>query len=291
MPIRAALWFFLPLIFTCDVTFPDAGAAKMTIQELLARHLDSIGTPEARAAAKNVVGSGTSQVVFRIPGTGQLSGTGSVLSEGRMIRIEMVFAAQDYQSERLVFNGNNVDVGQIQILERSMLSDFVYHYGMGMLKEGLIGGAMTTAWAMLDVPGRQPKLDYSGLKKVGGKNMHELRYRPKKDPGDLQITLYFDPETFRHLYSQYRMVIRGGVGQRTRPTLADPGGTAPDDSFFKLEEWFEDFKTVDGLTSPHKYRIRFNREGPNPFLCEYGITLTRVLHNQTIDPKSFIIAK
>lgn len=289
---RTALVVSVSCLLAIPFITNGLGAAKLTVDELVARHLDSIGKTEARAGARNVVARGVSQVRFHVPGTGVLNGAAKVLSEGRSIRIAMAFASEDYQSEQLAFDGNKVDVGRVRNLERSTLSDFVYHYGTAMLKEGLMGGVMTTAWAMLDVAGRQPRLDYSGLKKIGGKSLHELKYRPKKDPGDLQVSLYFDPESFRHVYSQYRLVIRGGGGSRSIPTLTTPDYPQPaEDTFFKLEEWFDDFRTVDALTLPYAYRLRFSREGLQPYLCEYVITLNEILHNQTIDPTSFVIPK
>lgn len=89
-----ALWMFpaVPL---------DAKDAKMTASEVVAKHLDSIGTPEAIAAARSRAISGTAQVTFRLPNPGLLHGTSSVLSEGRRARIEMVFSKAAYPSEQL----------------------------------------------------------------------------------------------------------------------------------------------------------------------------------------------
>jgi len=207
------------------------------------------------------------------------------------VHIAMMFAAGDYEGERLAFDGRNVDVGQLRLRVRSILADFVYLHDV-LLKEGLVCGTMTTAWPFLDLAGRQPRLGYAGLRKVEGKRLHEVSYRAKRDAGDLQVALYFDPETFRHVYSEYQMVVRARVGQRSRPSSADPGVASPGelmDTFYKVEEWFDDFKTVDSLSLPHSYRLRFNREGPSSFLCDYGISLTQVLHNQPVDADTFVI--
>jgi hypothetical protein len=264
---------------------------KMKVEELVARHLSSIGTPEARATAKNRAGSGIAQVTFRMPKTGQLPGRSDVISDGRMMRIAMMFSSQDNQSEQLVFNGKAVDTSQLSLRLRSPLSAFVFDH-VALLQEGLMCGTMTTAWPLLDLAGRQPKLVYTGLKKLEGRQLHELTYRPKKDAGDLQIALYFDPETFRHVYSHYRLVERVGVGEYGRPTQANPAGANPGtDTFYRIEEWFDDFKMVDSLTLPHAYKLRFTREGSDPptYICEYSISLTQVLHNQAVDPKAFVI--
>jgi len=266
----------------------DAKEPKLNIEELVAKHLDSIGTPEARAAVKTRTTSGTAQVNFIMPKPGRLPGVGGILSDGKMMQIALQFG-QD-AGERFVFDGNRVDVGRLQLRVHTSLADFIYHYNV-MLKEGLMGGTLTTAWPFLDLAGRQPKLDYSGLKKVDGKQLHEVKYRPKKDAGDVQIALYFDPETFRHVYSEYRLVVRAmsrqGKDENGKP-LAD--FSAQDDSFYKIQEWFDEFGTVDSLNLPHTYKIAFSRRGPSQaIIFEYQLGLSQILHNQAIDQKAFLI--
>ncbi len=264
---------------------PPLGAIHPAIkpEELVAKHLSSIGSAEARSAVKNRVASGAAQVTFRLPTSGRLPGNGTILSDGGRVRIEMMFAALDYQSERLVFDGRSVDVGQLRLRVRSNLADFVYQYDV-LLKEGLMGGTMTTAWPLLDLAGRQPKLDYAGLRKVEGKQLHELRYRPRRGAWDLQIALFFDPQDFRHVLSQYRLVLRG------RMAAAPPDSTSQMDTFYRIDERFDDFRPVDALILPHAYQLVFNREGPGTgVLCEYRIALDRILHNQSIDADAFVI--
>ncbi len=268
---------------------PGSPAQKMTAEEVVAKHLMSIGPPEARAAAKNRTAAGTAEVVFHVPRTGRLPGRSEVISDTRMMRIGMIFASQENQSELFVFDGRSVDTNELAIRLRSPLALFVYDHRL-LLKEGLLCGTMTTAWPLLDLAGRQPTLKYTGLRKVNGVQLHELAYRAKRDAGDLQVFLYFSPENFRHVYSEYRLVERAGVGQYERPTQANPAGASPaTDTFYKIEEWFDDFRTVESLILPHSYRLRFTKEGSDPYICEYSISLTRVLHNQAVDPKVFTI--
>ncbi len=282
LPAVLLLTFYQPLA--------ESKEPKMKAEELVARHLDSIGTPEARTAARNRTSTGTAQVTFHMPAAGRLDGTGAILSDGRLVSISLMFASAEYQGERLVFDGKSVDVGQLQLRVRSHLSDFVYHYGV-LLKEGLMGGAVTTAWPLLDLQGRQPKLDYTGLKKIDGKQLHEIKYRARRDAGDVQVALYFDPETFRHVYSEYRLIVRANMVQGTNPggrSVADT--SSQNDVYYKLQEWFGDFRAVDSLTLPHSYRLSFSRQGPSQAaIFEYDITLTQMLHNREMDAKAFTI--
>ncbi len=271
-----ALWIFAAVPI-------GAKDDKLKAEAVVAKHLASMGTPEARAAARGRVISGTAQVTFRLPKPGGLSGTGSVLSEGRRTSIGMVFSNPEYPSEPLVYDGNKVTVGQVRPGQRSPLSEFIYHFDV-LMKEGLLGGAMTTAWALLDVPGRQPKLDYTGIKKYEGKQLHELKYRAKKGAGDLQISLYFEQETFRHLYTQIRLVQPAGMGGTPMESAQKR------DTFQTLVESFADFQTVDSLSLPQTYRLVQTIEAQSStVLLEYQIEGKQILHNQTLDPKLFVV--
>lgn len=235
------------------------------------KHLASIGTAEARAATRNRVVAGDADVVFRLGASGQLSGTGNFISEGRMIRLGMIFNGVEYPGESFAFDGKKVTVAQIQPGVRSRFGNFVLTYD-ALLKEGLLGGTLSTAWPLLDLAHRQPKLQYTGLKKIEGKQLHELKYEIKKGGTDLQVALYFDPESFRHVRSQYTL------------SLPEAMGGSPEVS--SLVETFDNFKEVDGLTLPHAYKIILQRSG---YLAEWNFVVTQVMHNQQIDPKWFVV--
>jgi len=256
---------------------------KMKPEELVAKHLDSIGTAEARAAVQNRVATGIGQVVFRLPTAGLKQGNADLTSEGKKLRISMIFNTNDYPMEQFFFDGNKVTVSQVQPGVRVYLASFVYQYDV-LMKEGLLGGSMSTAWCLLDVAGRQPKLEYTGLKKVNGKQAHELRYRAKKGGGDLTISLHFDPETFRHVHSEYRLV------QPANMANSPAASSGQSDTIFHIEETFTDFKTVDSLTLPHSWKLTFSREGMgSTILSEDDLGIAQILHNQTLDPKTFIV--
>jgi hypothetical protein len=257
--------------------------AKLKPEELVAKHLAALGTPEAIAAVKSRVLSGDATAIFRLGSQGQMSGPGNILSEGRRTRIAIKFQSVDYPGEQLAWDGSKVTVGILRPGRRSNLSSFVDDFDM-LLKEGLLGGELTTAWALLDVAGRSPKLDYSGVKKVEGKQLHELRYRARKGPGDLSVSLYFEPETFRHAASQYRLV-------QPAPMASSPGASSGQrDSIYTLVESFGDFKEVDGLILPHFYKLVFTIEGQSStYLADWVIKDAKVTHNVPIEAGVFSV--
>jgi len=272
----------LPILCLSAAGLP-AKDAKMKAEDVVTKHLASIGAPEARAAARNRVVSGSAQVIFRQGGQGQLPGKSNILSEGREVRYAMSFPALDYPGEQLAFDGEKVTVGQVRPGQRSPLSSFVYTYDV-ILKEGFLGGTLLTAWPLLDLTARQPKLDYTGLKKVGGKQLHEVKYKAKKGAGDLQVSLYFDAENFRHVRTQYRLLRPANMAGRPEDSSAQR------DTIYTLVEQFDNFKEVDGLTLPHACRLDFTIEGQSSTLMtEWDIAVAQIAHNQQIDPKHFSV--
>jgi hypothetical protein len=255
---------------------------KMKSDELLAKHLGALGTPEARAAIRSRAVRADAQASFRMGGAGLISGRGNILSEGRMLRIGMIFDSPNYSGEQLAYDGKDVSVGYIRPGERSPLSDLIYTQNY-IIKDGLFGGALSTAWPLLDLPASQARLDYNGIKKLEGKQRHEIQFKPKKG-GAFQILLYFDLDTFQHVRTTYRL---------TRPYLmgSRPGENAGGrDTIHLIIEEFEDFKTVDGLTLPQTYKISYTIEGTNvTSFTRWVMTVTQLAHNQQLDAKYFTL--
>jgi hypothetical protein len=183
-----------------------ARGEKIKPEELVAKHLASIGNPEARMAVRNRTIHGDADVVFRMGSSGQLIGKGHIATEGRMIRMGMMFNHPDYSGELIACNGKKVTVARMEPAARvfSPFAEFVLTFD-ALLKEGLLGGALSTAWPLLDLTHRQPRLKYMGLAKIEGKQLHELTYEMRGGNRDLLMALYFDPETYRHVRSQFRL--------------------------------------------------------------------------------------
>jgi hypothetical protein len=58
---------------------------------------------------------------------------------------------------------------------------------------------------------------------------------------------------------------------------------------YKIEERFSDFQTVEGLTLPTHYDLRYTLEGESGFTksVEWEVRALSILNNQSIDPRSF----
>ena len=99
----------------------------------------------------------------------------------------------------------------------------------------------------------------------------------------MQVLLYFDPETFRHTASIYKLA-------RTANMATDiTESPYQRDSYYKILEQFEDFRQVDGLTLPHTYRITFSVEGEPTIVQDWDIWIDEVRHNTPLQPDTFVV--
>jgi len=251
-------------------------------EELLMHHLDSIGSGQARSSAKTRVVQGTAAYRIVVGGGGRLEGKTGLVSEGRKLRYMVKFAQTDYRGENVAFNGDRISVSfSTSNQSRSAFAAFIAAQDV-ILRDGLLGGTLSTAWPLLDLEGRKAKLILEGLKKVDGRQLYQVRYEPAKR-ADAQITLYFEPDTFRHVKTVYATSIGNNVGgDITQSSKLQAERTT-------LEERFNDFKTVEGLTLPSHWNLQFTWELPSgtTSVTEWDLKEDQITNNMGLDPKNF----
>lgn len=280
---RAFAAFIVAFLFIAAArvaTVPVIAEQKMKPEEVIAKHLESIGTAEARAAARNRIIQGVSELTLKQGGTGNLVGSVLMASEGEKNLLMMAFERPDYPAEKIGYNGHKLSVKEIRPGVRTPLGEF-FRTHEEMFKEGLVGGTLSQSWPLLNVAGRAPKLEYGGTKKIDGRLAHELKYLPKNG-SSLKIKLYFDAETFRHIRTEYERVIAATMGARP----IDSGSRM--DTRYKVIEEYSDFKEENGLTLPHVYKFELHIASQNaPMLLDWVINLQKFSFNQTMSGREF----
>jgi len=263
-------------------------AADLNPEDIVARHLDSIGTTKARAASKTRVVQGQAEFKIRVGGGGSgLPGTSGLVSDGRKSVLLVKLSNSDYRGEQFVTNGDKVRIASTTANHRrSSLGEFVYSQDQ-IVSEGLMGGTLTTAWALLNLDTNKPKLSYNGEKKIGGGEAYEIGYHSKKKD-DLTIHLYFDKDTYRHVATTYSLTLASGLA----PIAGGSDITKSvmqKETRYTIEENFSDFKTAEGLTLPSKYVIHFTQELQNGTtqVYEWDIAADEFSNNVGLDPKNF----
>ncbi len=258
-------------------------AQKLKPEDIVTRHLESIGSAEARAAVKTRIISGTSQVVFRTTPVGQAVGRAVLASDGVKNLIGMSFPSPVYPREELGFNGSSFIAAYSTPGARSSLGSFLMTHDL-IFKQGLMGGTLSSAWPLLDLTARGARLEYAGTKKVDNRTLHELKYTPHKG-SDLKISLFFDEQSFQHVRTEYERVIAAPTGDRSYVA----GVTR--ETRYKMVEEFSAFRKEGLLTLPHTYKIQLAIDTPSgTFLADWTISLTQFVFNEPIDPNSFSIS-
>lgn len=255
-----------------------AAKDKPKPEEILAQHLSAIGTEQARAAAKNRIVEGKTHMRLLVGGAGESDGRAVVLSEGEKCRVGLLFDSRNYWGEQFLFDGRKADVGFIQPNVRSPMGSF-FLATEPIQREGLLGGTLSTAWPLLDLSARQAKLEYDGLKKLDGRELHQLSYKAKREQGELKIQLFFEQDTYRHVRTAYTITL-------TPRFIADSRSMGrQQETRFLVEETFSDFQVFDGLTLPTHWTLHFIATTASGSLSqEWASVFDKVRHNQTLDP-------
>ncbi len=259
-----------------------ANAQKLKAEDVVAKNLESIGTPEARAAAKSLIAVGNGTAKFLSNADLQSPGRIVIASEGTkfFFGINLESTTNRFADELYTFDGNTSSVGLPRQGNRSALGLFVQSNKM-TIEQGLLGGTLSTAWVIANISENKGKLSFDGLKKVEGKEAYVLGYS-KKGGGDVDVSLYFDKDTFRHIRTEYKRMSSAGIGLRPEDS------TKYDETRFKLVEEFGDFRAESGLTLPHTYRIVYSTSGQRGTTeIEWKFTLNEFSANQKLEPTTF----
>ncbi len=269
-------------LFAALLTLVSVCAAKDESQtnEFVKQHLNSIGTEQARAAVKNRVAQGTVtfEILNREPQTWE--GPATLVSEGDKLASLMKFPPTVFRTEWFVRDGKKTSVAPVVPGRWTEFGNFIKVHDE-IITEGLWGGTLSTGWALSHLDERRAKLQDRGVKKVDGVELHRIDYIPKKS-SDLEIQLYFEPGTFRHVMTVYLLTISAHSGHTVSESKNEQ------EMHYRLEERFGDFKSVDNLTLPAHWIIQFTYgEVSNAIIDQYDVTEKKISHNLTLDPKNF----
>ncbi len=277
-------------------------AGELKPEELVAKHLDSIGTPDARKAIKSRVAQGTAQYTILVGGAGTQEGKAALVSEQNKIHLLFKFPNNIYRGEQIVTDGSKIEVAATTAQKtRSPLGQYLYTQDIA-IRDGLLGGVLSTAWPLFDPDVHRAKLSYLGLKTIDGKQLHDLHYKPKKG-SDQEIDLFFEPDTFRHVLTIYKLSISqhlvspefqtssgAVIPSQTLGVSSDEAQSSQQaDTRYRVEERFSDFKTADGLTLPTHYELHFTNEQQSGRTAVYfwNVFFGEIMENPQLDPKNF----
>jgi len=258
---------------------PHTFGQKLKPEEIVAKHLDSIGTAEARAAVKNRMVVEMVTVTFVSQKNQKAEGRVVLVSTDAKNFFGMQLNSTDYAGEKFTFDGKKSFVGFANNGIRSVLGNFVLSNDW-IVEESLLGGTLAHSWALM--ASGKGKLSGGGTKKIDGKEVYVLGYS-RKGGSDIDVSLYFDKETFRHVRTEYKRTSSAVIG--TNPNQS----SGFSETRYRLAEDFGNFKTVNGLTLPHSYKVHYLASGQRGTSeVEWNFDLSEFAFNQNLDESTFV---
>jgi hypothetical protein len=224
---------------------------KITVEDLVSKHIDSIVTSKMDKTPLGRAGSGVAIRDVLLGGAGHREGKVSFVSKDSAFQLILDFNSAEYQGETYTWDGNNTRIGASGVDKFSALAQFIQMHDQ-IMREGLLGGTLNNGWALFTLSKHNPKLHYDGLKKFNGKPAHQVTYKPKKDDPDMTIRLFFEPDTFRHIGTSYEYESQVAAMAHNMP--------GSEKVLEHVEESFSDFKPEGGLTLPHHWQLRYMQE-------------------------------
>jgi hypothetical protein len=270
--------FLVVLLLNLSVFYIKAQDLKA--EEIISRHLDSIGTKEKRDEIKNRLAAGTSEFESKLPNR-KTGGKAIFVSDANNLFFVSSFNSKEYPFEKIGFFNGKANLPFVTSGARSPLGAFIADHNK-ILSDGLLTGSISGTWTLLNSQERKGTFDTAGTKKIGGRETYALNYFPKGiSSSEFTVKLFFDSQNFRHVRTEYR---------RTLAPKDQPFGTLGVQSGVKLSliEDFGDFKNAGSLTLPHTYKIHYTTDS-NSGTYEYiwGFKVSQYLFNQKLDPNFF----
>ncbi|HMT07673.1 MAG TPA: hypothetical protein PKA82_06685 [Pyrinomonadaceae bacterium] len=255
----------------------NISAQKLSAEDIIAKHLAAIGTAEKRAEVKTLIAAGASEFEASSPVV-KGGGKAIVVSDPNNLFFLISLNSKEYPFEKVGYFNGKVDLPFINSGKRSLLGTFLAEHSK-VLSDGLFGGVLSHRWSLAEK--ELPKLSAAGSKKIDDRKAYAIEYLSSDLGTDFTVRLYFDAETFHHVRSEYRREVVPNsprVGRQNQITNSE----------LTLTESFSEFKSVDGLTLPHRYSVTF-ASNSNTSVMEntWRILVQKYIVNQALAPDFF----
>jgi hypothetical protein len=253
-----------PTVLLVMIAISPLAPAKenAVLTDFVRQHLNAIGSEQARSALKNRVVKGSVAFHFVTGSPQRWGGDETFASTPDKIDLLMQFPPSVFLTEHIVRDGKKTSVAQTRPGRWSRFGLFVKVHNE-ILTEGLFGGTLSAAWPLIDLEKSAARLEDRGIKKIDGRELRRIDYIPKQMT-DLDIQLYFEPDTFRHVQTIYLL---------------------HEQPLDRIQEQFANFVPVEGLMLPTRWTIQL--ESRSGQFARFEIIQQKAVQNVTLDPGTF----
>lgn len=271
----------LPFILAalCTVVFAQdkdsSKPPKLTTDEILSKHLASVGTPEALQKIKSRILVGVGTFTTRLK-PGKIGGAAQFASDGDKMLLAIVLNSNDYPFEKFGFDGKDLTAATLPEGGYSPLGSYLKSY-KHLVKSGLLGGVLRCNVPLFK-SNVGTKFEAAGVSKIDDRYAYKVK-ASTPGMGDMEISLYFDAETFRHLRTVYFYRMTGVPRNPNAPIDL----TVPSGGDYTLTENFSNFTKVDDLILPLRYILEYTTN--NSLI--WTVNFTKAYNNQPIDATAF----
>jgi hypothetical protein len=262
----------LVVLFTVFAFSIPALAQNLSADEVMAKHLESVGTKEKRHSVTTLFAAGFSEFESKVP---EVKGGGKavVVSDPNNLFFVLSFNSRDYPFEKIGAFGKKISLPFISAGNRSLLGSFLTEHSK-VLSDNLFCGSMSLRWINHIALNRMKS---AGKKNLMGRQTYAIDVMPSGSGSDeFKVRIYLDAETFRHVRSEYHREGRVGrvmFGEQNQQAAAK----------VELIEDFTDFKDVEGLTLPHTYKITFlSNSTSRMYQNSWGVRVANYYINQKL---------
>ena len=248
-PISKNLFSIFLIQFLISAVFmATANADVLKLDEIIAKHLESIGPAVARDKVLNRMIVGTSQFESKLPNR-KTGGKFIIVSEASNLFFVSSFNSENYPFEKIGYFRGKINIPFVVVGTRSPLGVFINDHNRS-LSEGLFTGSMSGMWNLANPTLRKGQISAAPTKKIDGRKAYVLNYYEAGSSASFTTRIFIDAETFRHVKTEYRDVI--SPKEAKFGTLGQESGIET-----VLTESFGDFKNAGGLNLPHQYKVYY----------------------------------
>ena len=259
---------------------------KLKLDEIIAKHLDSIGTKEKRAEIIDQLI--LASVKYEKKGaTTSFIGKSVFVSTRSKNLFGMELNSNEYPQDKFSFDGNKARISFSTPGLYSLLGNAVFT-NPGLIKNGLLGGTLFSSWVLNNLADKHPKISLIGSKTIDNNDAYVIEYIPKGDL-DFEVRIFIDKKTFHHVRTEYYRSIAARQGNSI-DTSAHQGSDN-----LKITEEFSEFTNMSGLTLPSKYSISYNNYNNGiatnigNIEVKWSFEVSNFKYNQKFDDSVFII--
>ena len=165
---------------------------------------------------------------------------------------------------------------------RTLLGEFLKSTS-NIIKQGIFGGTLSAGWTLLNFDPKNEKIEYAGLETISNRKLHKVKYSSSRS-GALNINLYFEADTFRHVLSEYQYRISPAItGDQLESSRLK-------EKRYTLVEQFSDFVQAEGVTLPQSYVLNLTNEEDSITTLEWAVKFSQFYFKETLSPDLFKVS-